>query len=65
MFFAWDGVAEEAEKGAADAGVTFEPVSATGFVPELMTHEPGVFVDRADSDTAVVLYTSGTSAGVP
>lgn len=61
VFFAWDGVAEEAEKGAADAGVTFVPVSASGFVPELMTHEPGAFVDRDDSDTAVVLYTSGTT----
>ena len=60
-FFAWDGVAEEAEKGAADAGVTFVSVSATEFVPELMTHEPGAFVERDDTDTAVVLYTSGTT----
>lgn len=61
VFFAWDGVDEEASKGAAEAGVEYVPVSATGFVPELMTHEPGVFVDRAPEDTAVVLYTSGTT----
>jgi long-chain acyl-CoA synthetase len=60
-FFAWDGVGEEASKGAADAGVEYVSVSATGFVPELMTHEPAPFVDRADADTAVVLYTSGTT----
>jgi long-chain acyl-CoA synthetase len=60
-FFAWDGVGEEAEKGAADAGVEYVSVSATDFVPELMTHEPGAFVDRDDTDTAVVLYTSGTT----
>jgi acyl-CoA synthetase (AMP-forming)/AMP-acid ligase II len=36
-------------------------VSATGFVPELMTHEPSEFVDRDDADAAVVLYTSGTT----
>ncbi|MCB0914805.1 MAG: long-chain fatty acid--CoA ligase [Actinobacteria bacterium] len=61
VFFAWDGVADEASAGASDAGVAFVPVSATGFVPELMTHEPGEFVDRDASDTAVVLYTSGTT----
>jgi len=60
-FFAWDGVGEEASKGAADAGVEYVSVSATEFVPELMTHEPGAFADRDDSDTAIVLYTSGTT----
>ena len=60
-FFAWDGVGEEAAKGAGDAGVAHVSVSATEFVPELMTHEPGAFVERDDSDTAIVLYTSGTT----
>jgi long-chain acyl-CoA synthetase len=60
-FFAWDGVAEEAGKGAADAGVEHVSVSATEFVPELMTHEAAAFVDRDATDTAVVLYTSGTT----
>lgn len=61
VFFAWDGVDEEASKGAAEAGVEYIPVSATGFVPVLMSHEQGVFVDRDSADTAVVLYTSGTT----
>jgi long-chain acyl-CoA synthetase len=30
-------------------------------VGELMTHEPGAFIDRDAEDTAVVLYTSGTT----
>jgi long-chain acyl-CoA synthetase len=60
-FFAWDGVGDEASKGAADAGVEYVSVSATEFVGELMTHEPGPFVDRDAHDTAVVLYTSGTT----
>ena len=60
-FFAWDGVGEEASKGAADAGVEYVSVSATGFVGELMTHQPGEFVDRDAGDSAVVLYTSGTT----
>ena len=60
-FFAWDGVNEEASKGAAEAGVEYIPVSATEFVPQLMTHEAGTFVDRDAEDTAVVLYTSGTT----
>ncbi len=60
-FFAWDGVGEEASKGAADAGVEYVSVSATEFVGELMTHEPGAFIDRDAEDTAVVLYTSGTT----
>ncbi len=59
--FAWDGVAEEASKGAADAGAEFISVSATEFVGELMTHEPGGFVERDDADSAVILYTSGTT----
>jgi long-chain acyl-CoA synthetase len=61
VFFAWDGVADEASKGAADAGADYVSVSATGFVPELMTHQPASLVARHDSDTAVVLYTSGTT----
>jgi long-chain acyl-CoA synthetase len=60
-FFAWDGVAEEASKGAEDAGTPFIPVSATEFVPEVMTHEAGEFVDREGQDSAMVLYTSGTT----
>ena len=65
VLFAWHGFAEAAEQGAADAGA------------ELILVEPGKFeelvgayddsfdvVDRDDDDTAVILYTSGTT-GTP
>ncbi len=61
--FVWDGMAEEATKGAAAAGCALVLVGS-GFTAEVMTHEPVAMVDRDDSDTAVVLYTSGTT-GTP
>jgi long-chain acyl-CoA synthetase len=61
VFFAWDGVAEEAGKGAAEAGAEFISVVPTEFLGAVMAHEPVALVDRDDQDTAVVLYTSGTT----
>src|SRR4051812_19452439 len=65
ILFAWHGFEEAATKGAEDEGA------------ELILVEPGEFenivgsasprnelVDRADDDTAVILYTSGTT-GTP
>jgi long-chain acyl-CoA synthetase len=62
LLFAWHGFAEDAEAGAADAGA------------EVVLVEPGKFeelvgaygtdhdvVERATDDTAVILYTSGTT----
>src|SRR3954451_18578546 len=62
LLAAWHGFAEAAEPGASDAGA------------ELLLVEPGKFEellggadviadveDRADDDTAVILYTSGTT----
>ena len=63
-FFAWDGVAEEAGKGAAEAGAEFISVVPTEFLASVMAHEPVALVDRDDEETAVVLYTSGTT-GTP
>ncbi|MCU0300641.1 MAG: long-chain fatty acid--CoA ligase [Candidatus Nanopelagicales bacterium] len=60
-FFAWDGVAEEAGKGAAEAGAEFISVVPTEFLGAVMAHEPVALVERDDQDTAVVLYTSGTT----
>jgi long-chain acyl-CoA synthetase len=60
-FFAWDGVAEEAGKGAAEAGCEFVSVVPAEFLGQVMGHEPVALVQRADQDTAVVLYTSGTT----
>ena len=62
--FAWDGVAEEAGKGAAEAGAEFIPVVPAEFLGQVMAHEPVAMVERDDQDTAVVLYTSGTT-GTP
>jgi long-chain acyl-CoA synthetase len=65
VVFLWNGFAEEGEPGAADAGaecVTITP----GEFEELLAGEDPVteLVDREDDDTAVILYTSGTT-GTP
>ncbi len=64
VFFAWDGVVTEAEIGAQEAGSQFVNVVPAEFLSQVMAHEPVDLVDRADDDTAVVLYTSGTT-GTP
>ncbi len=60
--FAYAGVAEEALKGAADAGAEAKLVTPGEFETSLaeLAPESGV-APRADSDTAVILYTSGTT----
>ncbi|HQZ86703.1 MAG TPA: long-chain fatty acid--CoA ligase [Actinomycetota bacterium] len=62
VIFAWEGVAEEAVAGALAANTNCILVSTTDFAAELGQHtpQPGV-VDRAAEDTAVILYTSGTT----
>jgi long-chain acyl-CoA synthetase len=59
LMFAWDGTAAEAAKGA---GAGFVPV-APAEVERLLGDQPPVtaVTDRADHDTAVILYTSGTT----
>jgi acyl-CoA synthetase (AMP-forming)/AMP-acid ligase II len=58
----WDATAAEAAKGAEAAGAGFVPVAPGTFDPMLDAHAPGPAVaDRADDDTAVILYTSGTT----
>jgi long-chain acyl-CoA synthetase len=61
VFFAWDGVAEEAGKGAAEAGCEFIAVEPATFLGAVMGHSPVDLVERSDEETAVVLYTSGTT----
>ncbi|CCH31285.1 long-chain fatty acid--CoA ligase [Actinosynnema sp. NPDC047251] len=62
LLLGWHEFAEEAAKGARAAGARFVPVEAAGFaevlagVPPLPGVEP-----REPSDTAVILYTSGTT----
>ena len=60
--FAWHATADEAGKGAEAAGAQHVPVAADTFDRLLAGHAPVVAVaDRADDDTAVILYTSGTT----
>ena len=63
LLFAWDGAGSEAQEGASRAdGADVVTVSPETF-PELVGAQEPVtdVVDRAGDDTAVILYTSGTT----
>jgi long-chain acyl-CoA synthetase len=60
VIFAWHVFAEEAVEGAG--GVTVVSVEPTAFAERLATLTThSAVADRAPSDTAVILYTSGTT----
>jgi long-chain acyl-CoA synthetase len=61
LLFAWEAFGEEAEPGAAAAGAEYIRVAAD-FAQAAFAHEPehGVH-EPADGETAVLLYTSGTT----
>ena len=62
LIFAWHAVADEAAKGAEAAGVGLVSVAPEAFDRMLGDHAPlTVVTSRADHDTAVILYTSGTT----
>jgi long-chain acyl-CoA synthetase len=62
LVFAWHAVAGEAGKGAEAAGTGFVEVAPTDFERLLGDQAPKKAVtSRADDDTAVILYTSGTT----
>jgi long-chain acyl-CoA synthetase len=62
LLFAWDGFAEAAEAGAADAGAEAILVNPGEFEQLVGSHsDEHDDVDRAADDTAVILYTSGTT----
>ena len=62
LIFAWQGVADEAAKGAARAGTDIVEVDQAAFADFLATVTPASdVVDRDGQDTAVILYTSGTT----
>ena len=62
FIFAWHGFADEARKGAEEAGAQVVEVSPGAFERQLGGAEPWHEVaDRARDDTAVILYTSGTT----
>ncbi len=62
LLLVWHGFAEEARGGAADAGAEMIEVEPASFASMLAEHEPTPgLVDTAEDDTAVILYTSGTT----
>jgi len=62
LLLAWHGFAEEARGGAGDAGVELIEVEPASFAALLAEHEPTPgLAETAEEDTAVILYTSGTT----
>ena len=62
LVFAWHDFAEAAEPGAAEAGAECLLVKPGEFEQLLASNEPDQEVEqRAADDTAVILYTSGTT----
>jgi long-chain acyl-CoA synthetase len=62
LLLAWHGFAEEARGGAEDAGSELIEVEPESFAALLAGHEPAPgLADTAEDDTAVILYTSGTT----
>ncbi|MGT2463690.1 AMP-binding protein [Sinomonas atrocyanea] len=62
VLFAAQDVAEEAAEGARAGGARVIPIGREAFTGALAGEEPlGEVVERADGDTAVILYTSGTT----
>jgi long-chain acyl-CoA synthetase len=62
LLFAWDGFAEAAQTGAEEAGAECVLIKAGEFENQVGEAEPLTeFADTGDGDTAVILYTSGTT----
>jgi long-chain acyl-CoA synthetase len=62
LLLAWHGFAAEAGAGAGDAGVEPIEVEPASFAALLAAHEPTPGLAATDEeDTAVILYTSGTT----
>jgi long-chain acyl-CoA synthetase len=62
LLLAWHGFAEEARTGAADASVELIEVEPAAFASMLAERGPTPgLVETAEDDTAVILYTSGTT----
>jgi long-chain acyl-CoA synthetase len=62
LLLAWHGFAEEARDGADDAGAELVEVEPGSFAATLAELEPTPgLTETAEDDTAVILYTSGTT----
>lgn len=59
----WEGMLDASQQAARDAGdIPVVPIGAQDTLRELQNAEPDVdVVERSDDDTAVLLYTSGTT----
>ncbi len=65
LLFAWEGFAEDAQAGAEQAGAECILVKVGEFEQEVGRADPVTeMADVGDQDTAVILYTSGTT-GTP
>jgi len=66
LLFAWEGFLEDAQAGAKEAGAECVPVTLSGAFEQMVgAAQPRTeVVETDDSDTAVILYTSGTT-GTP
>jgi long-chain acyl-CoA synthetase len=62
LLLAWHGFGGEAREGAAEAGAELIEVEPQSFAELLAGQEPDTdLADTEESDTAVILYTSGTT----
>ena len=62
LLLAWHGFSEEAREGAAEAGAELVEVEPEAFAELLGDREPEpALADTDEDDTAVILYTSGTT----
>jgi long-chain acyl-CoA synthetase len=62
LLFAWEGFAEDAQAGADAAGTECVLVKVGEFEQQVGAASPVTeVIDSADDDTAVILYTSGTT----
>jgi len=62
LLLAWHGFAEEARAGATEAGAELIEAEPAAFAATLAEHEPAPgLTETAEDDTAVILYTSGTT----
>ena len=62
IVFAWQDMADESRTAAERVGIECVAVDPASFTDLLGEHEPAEeIVDRADEDTVVLLYTSGTT----
>lgn len=62
LLLAWQGFCEEARDGAADAGAELIEVEPAAFAELISGYEPTPdLADTDEEDTAVILYTSGTT----